>query len=131
MPVLPKIRIFNGGLRMARSGCIRRRVYVRRARAIGDRRFFNKGPVVCCQGRRGPLCSRLMAGFHRGRKPEDKEVRRRAILDAARELAREAGAFDLSLNELGRRSGVSKPNIYRYFESREDILFQLYLAEAT
>ncbi len=37
----------------------------------------------------------------------------------------------VGLNELGRRSGVSKPNIYRYFESREEILFRLYLAEMT
>jgi AcrR family transcriptional regulator len=37
--------------------------------------------------------------------------------------------MELGLNELGGRSGVSKPNIYRYFESREEILFRLYLAE--
>jgi AcrR family transcriptional regulator len=70
-----------------------------------------------------------MVRFQRARKPEEKEVRRRAILMAARELAREVGPIDLGLNELGRRSGVSKPNIYRYFESREEILFRLYLAE--
>jgi AcrR family transcriptional regulator len=67
--------------------------------------------------------------FQRARKPEEKELRRRAILAAARELAREVGPMELGLNELGRRSGVSKPNIYRYFESREDILFRLYAAE--
>ena len=72
-----------------------------------------------------------MASFQRARKPEEKEVRRRGVLAAARKLAREAGPYDLSLNELGRRADVTKSNIYRYFESREDILFQLYLAEAT
>jgi AcrR family transcriptional regulator len=70
-----------------------------------------------------------MARFQRARKPEEKEVRRRAILEAARQLARESGPIDLSLNEIARRSGVSKPNIYRYFESREEILFRLYMAE--
>lgn len=70
-----------------------------------------------------------MPKFQRARKPEEKEVRRRAILQAARELAREVGPIALGLNELGRRSGVSKPNIYRYFESREEILFRLYSAE--
>jgi AcrR family transcriptional regulator len=70
-----------------------------------------------------------MARFQRARKPEEKEVRRKAILRAARDLAREAGPIDLSLNEVGRRSGVSKPNIYRYFESREHILLQLLVAE--
>ena len=72
-----------------------------------------------------------MARFQRARKPHEKEVRRRAILQAARDLARESGPIELGLNELGRRSGVSKPNIYRYFESREEILFRLYLAEVT
>ena len=70
-----------------------------------------------------------MKRFERARKPEEKELRRRAILTAARELAREVGTIELSLNELGRRSGVSKPNIYRYFESREEILLRLFLAE--
>ncbi|BDG04187.1 TetR/AcrR family transcriptional regulator [Anaeromyxobacter oryzae] len=70
-----------------------------------------------------------MPRFQRARKPEEKEVRRRAILQAARDLAREVGPIEMGLNELGRRSGVSKPNIYRYFESREEILFRLYSAE--
>lgn len=70
-----------------------------------------------------------MARFQRARKPEEKEVRRRAILETARVLASEVGPMELGLNELGRRSGVSKPNIYRYFESREEILFRLFCAE--
>lgn len=70
-----------------------------------------------------------MRRFVRARKPEQKDARRRAILDAARDLANEVGPIELSLNELGRRSGVSKPNIYRYFESREDVLLQLFVRE--
>jgi len=70
-----------------------------------------------------------MPRFQRARKPEEKEVRRAAILRAAARLAREVGPLELSLNELGRRSGVSKPNIYRYFESREEILVCLFVAE--
>jgi AcrR family transcriptional regulator len=70
-----------------------------------------------------------MSRFQRARKPEEKELRRKAILRSARELAREVGPIELSLNELGRRSGVSKPNIYRYFESREEILLSLFVAE--
>jgi AcrR family transcriptional regulator len=70
-----------------------------------------------------------IARFQRARKPEEKDVRRAAILQAARELAREVGPIELGLNELGRRSGVSKPNIYRYFESREEILLRLLIAE--
>ena len=70
-----------------------------------------------------------MPRFQRARKPEEKEVRRRSILQAARALAEEVGPIELGLNELGRRSGVSKPNIYRYFESREEILLRLYVEE--
>ncbi len=70
-----------------------------------------------------------MTVFQRARKPEEKDERRRAILLAARDLASEVGARELSLNELGRRSGVSKPNIYRYFESREEVLFRLFIHE--
>jgi TetR/AcrR family transcriptional regulator len=67
--------------------------------------------------------------FLRARKPEEKAIRRQAILSAAHRLAREVGPIELGLNELGRRSGVSKPNIYRYFESREEILLCLLVAE--
>jgi AcrR family transcriptional regulator len=70
-----------------------------------------------------------MKAFQRARKPEEKEVRRAAILAAARQIAGEVGPMELGLNEIGRRSGVSKPNIYRYFESREHILLHLLVAE--
>ena len=69
------------------------------------------------------------APFIRARKPDEKEARRTAIMRAARALALEAGPYALSLNELGRRSGVSKPNIYRYFEGREEVLLRLFLVE--
>jgi TetR/AcrR family transcriptional regulator len=67
--------------------------------------------------------------FQRARRPEEKEVRRQQILTAARKLLGKRGIGELSLNELARRSGVSKPNVYRYFESREDVLLQLWVEE--
>jgi AcrR family transcriptional regulator len=67
--------------------------------------------------------------FQRARKPEEKELRRQAILKAARRLMSEVGSSDLSMLELARRSGVSKPNIYRYFESREEVLLQVWIEE--
>ncbi len=67
--------------------------------------------------------------FIRARRPEEIEVRRRAILVAAHALTKEVGATDFSLSELARRSGVSKPNIYRYFESREEVLLQVWVEE--
>jgi AcrR family transcriptional regulator len=67
--------------------------------------------------------------FQRARRPEEKAERRQAILKAARKLLEEVGTSDLSLSELARRSGVSKANVYRYFESREDVLLQLWIEE--
>jgi AcrR family transcriptional regulator len=67
--------------------------------------------------------------FERARKPEEKEVRRRAILTAARRLMSEVGSIDLSLSELARQSNVSKANIYRYFESREEVLLQVWVED--
>jgi AcrR family transcriptional regulator len=72
---------------------------------------------------------RMRHRFQRARKPEEKEVRRQAILKAARKLLGEVGTSELSLSELARRSGVSKANVYRYFESREDVLLQLWIEE--
>lgn len=65
--------------------------------------------------------------FQRARKPEEKLVRRQAILKAARHLVRKPGPLEFSLSDLARRSGVSKGNLYRYFESREEVLLQLWL----
>ena len=67
--------------------------------------------------------------FQRARKPEEKEIRRPAILKGARKLLGEVGTNELSLSDLARRSGVSKPNIYRYFESREEVLLQVWVEE--
>jgi AcrR family transcriptional regulator len=67
--------------------------------------------------------------FARARQPEQRQARRSAILSAARVLVGTTGPMSLSLNELGRCSLVSKPNIYRYFESREDVLVTLCLEE--
>lgn len=67
--------------------------------------------------------------FQRARSAAEKEQRRDAILRAAVKLARSQGPLAVSLNEVGRTSGVSKPNIYRYFESREAILLALLVDE--
>jgi hypothetical protein len=47
--------------------------------------------------------------FQRARRPEQRELRRREILDAAEALLGEMPAEEISLRELGRRLGVSKP----------------------
>lgn len=68
----------------------------------------------------------MSSRFTRARKPEQKEERRVHLLGTARALL--DGGVDLgalSLNELARRAGMAKANIYRYFESRESLLLAL------
>ncbi len=71
-----------------------------------------------------------MVGFQRARSAEQREVRRRAILDTAAAMLAEMPVADVSLNELSRRVGLAKSNVLRYFDSREAVLLEL-LDEAT
>ena len=70
------------------------------------------------------------SSWSRARRPEQKQERRNAILSAAAVLLDDKGLESTSLSEIARASGISKANIYRYFESREAILLELTLAEA-
>ena len=63
--------------------------------------------------------------FQRARSEEQREVRRRAILNAAAAMLAEMPVADLTLNELSRRVGLAKSNVLRYFESREAVLLEL------
>lgn len=63
--------------------------------------------------------------FHRARSEEQREIRRRAILDTAAAMLEEMSVAEVSLNELSRRVGLAKSNVLRYFESREAVLLEL------
>jgi AcrR family transcriptional regulator len=63
--------------------------------------------------------------FQRARSEEQRELRRRDILDTATAMLDEMPAAELSLNELSRRVGLAKSNVLRYFESREVVLLEL------
>ncbi|WP_127502059.1 TetR/AcrR family transcriptional regulator [Actinoplanes solisilvae] len=63
--------------------------------------------------------------FQRARTEEQREVRRRAILDEASAMLDEMPVAAVTLNELSRRVGLAKPNVLRYFESREAVLLEL------
>ncbi|MDT8913074.1 TetR/AcrR family transcriptional regulator [Amycolatopsis sp. PS_44_ISF1] len=63
--------------------------------------------------------------FQRARTEEQREARRRAILDAASAMLDEMPVAAVTLNELSRRAGLAKPNVVRYFESREAVLLEL------
>ncbi|QUQ67557.1 TetR/AcrR family transcriptional regulator [Kutzneria sp. CA-103260] len=68
--------------------------------------------------------------FQRARRPEQRELRRQEILDAAEALLAVglysgASAEEISLRELARQLDVSKTHIVRYFESREGVFLEL------
>lgn len=67
--------------------------------------------------------------FQRARKPEEREIRRETILAAAAELFDAEGPQGAGLNAIAAKAGFTKSNVYRYFESREDVLLSLFLAE--
>lgn len=67
--------------------------------------------------------------FQRARKPEEQQLRREAILRAAAELFDAEGPQGAGLNAIAARAGFTKSNVYRYFESREEVLLSLFLAE--
>lgn len=57
---------------------------------------------------------------------EHRELQRRAILDAARDLLAEAskdpGGKAPSLADVGRRTGLARTSLYQYFASREELM---------
>lgn len=67
----------------------------------------------------------MLTSFQRARKPEQRELRRETILAAAAELFDSEGPRGTSLSAIAARAGFTKSNIYRYFESREEVLISL------
>jgi AcrR family transcriptional regulator len=63
--------------------------------------------------------------FQRARRPEQKALRREAILGAAAELARRDGVRAVTLGEIARAVGIHKSALLRYFETREQIFLEL------
>jgi AcrR family transcriptional regulator len=65
------------------------------------------------------------AGFVRARRPEQKQQRYAAILDAARELALRDGVGAVSLADIAAEVGMHKSALLKYFETREEIFLRL------
>ncbi|GAA1201070.1 TetR/AcrR family transcriptional regulator [Streptomyces hebeiensis] len=65
-----------------------------------------------------------MANFQRARSQEQREIRRKAVLDTTAAMLEEMPVSAVSLNELSRRVGLAKSNVLRYFEPREAILLE-------
>jgi TetR/AcrR family transcriptional regulator, cholesterol catabolism regulator len=55
-----------------------------------------------------------------------QDVRRRQLLKAAATLFAEQGYRATSMNDLAGRVGLSKPALYHYTRSKEDLLVELY-----
>lgn len=70
-----------------------------------------------------------MSGFQRARQPEQKTARRESLIAAATDLFDEKGPTGAGLNAIAARAGFTKSNVYRYFESREEVLLTLLLQE--
>jgi len=68
--------------------------------------------------------------YLRARSPEQKEERRRHLLDTARALLLEIpDVHALGINELARKAEMTKSNVYRYFESSEAVLLDVLVEE--
>jgi AcrR family transcriptional regulator len=65
--------------------------------------------------------------WQRARQPEQKEQRRRAILDAAAGLLPEHDYDAVSMRAIAEHAGLAKGNLYRYFASKEALFLALYL----
>lgn len=60
---------------------------------------------------------------------EDKERRRRQILDAAQEVFADKGYHDTTIADVARGTGLSYGVVYWYFESKDDLFQALMTAE--
>lgn len=70
-----------------------------------------------------------MVAWQRARQPGQKAERRASILQAAAELLAEGEYQAVSLNRIAQRVGIAKSNIYRYFETKEEVFLHLYLED--
>ena len=67
--------------------------------------------------------------WQRARRPEQKDERRRVILESAATLFSERGYEGVSLSAIARRAGIAKSNLYSYFGTKEEIFLKIYLQD--
>jgi AcrR family transcriptional regulator len=60
--------------------------------------------------------------YSQSKRAEATEQSRRAILNAAQELFRDEGRFELPLDEVAKRAGCSERTVIRHFGSKEGLL---------
>lgn len=67
----------------------------------------------------------------RRRRPRDHEVKREAVIRAAARAFNERGYHHTSLDDIAADLGVTKPTVYYYVSSKEQLLFECFLAGLT
>jgi AcrR family transcriptional regulator len=67
---------------------------------------------------------------HHGNRHRRSEQARLAVLEAADDLLAERGFADLTIEGIAARAGVAKQTIYRWWDSKSDILFDALTVDA-
>ena len=66
------------------------------------------------------------SSWQRARNPEQQEERRREILAASYRLFKYQNFAEVSLNAIAREAKLTKPSIYLYFTTREEIFLEIF-----
>lgn len=81
--------------------------------------------IHLCRGY-GMTMARDDGDFQRARRPEQKRLRERAIIEAAQRLAlRNGGVRNVSLGDIATEVGMHKSALLRYFGTREEIYLNI------
>ncbi len=62
----------------------------------------------------------------RARDPQEKELRRQALLDAGRKLLAKFGGKLPPVSEIAKQAGVSKATVYLYFDTKEELFLNIH-----
>jgi AcrR family transcriptional regulator len=65
----------------------------------------------------------MMGPFSRKQIQQDREE---YIFQVTEEILKEKGYYDMSMDEVASRVGISKVTLYRHFKSKEDLIFSLF-----
>lgn len=70
----------------------------------------------------------IRGSYQRARTDGEKELRRKAILEAARKVFHEVGNDRFAISAVASEAGVSKATIFVYFPNKDDLLLSLFTA---
>src|SRR5213592_493548 len=72
---------------------------------------------------------RAAAPKRRGKRVENKENTRRAILRAALDLFAEKGFYRTTTKAISRKAGIAEGTLFNYFETKEDLALYFFEQE--